>query len=472
MGPTEPRLQYKLLAWLLGPLMTLLVLDTAVTYWTSVNISNLAHDRSLHEIAREVALHVRASRGAPKLEMSDAAERILLVDQQDRLFFRVDAQDGTLIGGDPQLGGPAPAAAISGKPRFYDAVAHGAPVRVVSVRMPYDTNGAAGTVLVHVAETMNKRNRLALEILANVVVPQLLLIVMATLAVYLGISRGLLPLKRLQQAVSNRSHLDLSPVDTRNVPGEVMPLVVEVNDLMLRLGKTLNFQNRFIADAAHQLKTPVTGLKAQIELALREGDPAKVRHSLAQLYVSADRLSRLVRQLLSLARNEPGAVESVQLQAIDLNALAVEVAMEWVPVALKRDIDLGFEAWPEAVIIDADADRLRELINNLVDNAVRYSHEGGRVTVAVAMGPEREGRLAVSDDGPHIPVDERTRIFERFHRLLGSHADGSGLGLAIVSEIAALHGARITLEEDRDGVGNTFSVMFPPAGEKADASPA
>ncbi|ROZ76569.1 sensor histidine kinase [Ramlibacter sp. WS9] len=472
MERAEPRLQYKLLAWLLGPLMVLLVLDTVFTYWTSVNISNLAHDRSLHEIAREVVLHVRPSRGTPKLEMSNAAERILLVDQQDRLFYRVNARDGTLIGGDPALQGPQAAGPDAGKPRFYDAVVHGVPVRMISAWMPYDGDGASGTVLVHVAETLNKRNRLALEILANVVVPQLLLIVMAAQVVYFGISRGLRPLLRLQAAVSNRSHLDLSPVDTRNVPGEVMPLVTEVNELMLRLGKTLNFQNRFIADAAHQLKTPVSGLKAQIELALREDDPARVRHSLAQLYVSADRLSRLVRQLLSLARNEPGAVESVELQAIDLNALAVEVAMDWVPVALKRDIDLGFEAWPEPVVIDADADRLRELINNLVDNAVRYSQEGGRVTVAVGLTAEGQGRLSVSDDGPHIPVDERTRIFERFHRLLGSHADGSGLGLAIVSEIAALHDARITLEEDRDGIGNTFSVVFPAPAPEMDDPPA
>jgi len=261
--------------------------------------------------------------------------------------------------------------------------------------------------------------------------------------------------------VSDRSHLDLSPIDTHDVPGEVLPLVDEVNDLMSRLGRTFDFQNRFVADAAHQLKTPVSGLKAQIELALRESDPERVRHSLAQLYVSADRLSRLVRQLLSLARNEPGALTSVQLQALDLNAFALDVSMEWVPQALKRNIDLGFEGGDEVLMIDADRDRLRELINNLIDNAIRYSQPGGRVTVrAHAQGPD-QCRLAISDDGPSIPVADRARIFERFHRLLGTQEDGSGLGLAIVSEIAALHGARITLEEDVDGVGNTFSVFFP-----------
>jgi two-component system sensor histidine kinase TctE len=461
MGPAEPRLQHKLLAWLLGPLLILLILDTAFTYWSSLSFSNLAHDRSLHEIAREVGLHVKLHEHGPKLEMSPAAERILLVDQDDRVFFKVVTESGALIGGDPLISPPAAPFPMD-KPLFYEARLKGEPVRVVAVWMPFAENAASGKVLVQVAETLNKRNRLAWDILASVVIPQLLLIVMGTAAVYVGVSRGLAPLSRLERAVSHRSHLDLSPVELRGVPGEVRPLVEEVNELMLRVGKTLDFQNRFIADAAHQLKTPVAGLKTQIELALREEEPQRVRHSLAQLYVSADRLSRLVRQLLSLARNEPGAVEALQLQPLDMDAFALEISMEWVPQAIKHGVDLGFESAGGPVMISAERDRLRELINNLIDNAVRYSRQGGRVTVGVARSSDGEGQLSISDDGPSIPLEERTRIFERFHRLLGAHTDGSGLGLAIVSEIATLHGARITLEEDRDGVGNTFSVMFPP----------
>ncbi|WP_234814674.1 sensor histidine kinase, partial [Noviherbaspirillum denitrificans] len=284
------------------------------------------------------------------------------------------------------------------------------------------------------------------------------LIALAALVVHYGVARSLRPLQVLKSAVSDRSHLDLSPIPTDGVPGEVRPLVEEVNELMLRLGTTLNFQNRFIADAAHQLKTPVAGIKAQIEVALREQNPAEMQRSLAQLYMSADRLSHLVGQLLSLARNEPGAVESLVLQRIDLNALALEVTMEWVPEAIKRNVDLGFEG-DQPVLVKGDPHRLRELINNLVDNAVRYSQDGGRVTVRVRGGGQAQ--LAISDDGPRIPVEDRKRIFERFHRLLGSHTDGSGLGLAIVSEIASLHKAQITLEEDVDGIGNTFTVDFP-----------
>jgi two-component system, OmpR family, sensor histidine kinase TctE len=463
MPRPEPRLQRKLLAWLLGPLLALLVLDTVFAWSVSQRFADVAYDRALHEIAREIVLHVRRTADGPRLELSDSAATLLLMDAQDRVSFRVQAADGRVLGGDTAL--PPPSSSPSSGPadapvRFYPDELHGERVRMLAVRMPVDEAPGAPVVLVQVAETLHKRTRLAWEMVASVVLPQLLLIVLATAVVGFGVSRGLAPLQRLRRAVSDRSHLDLSPIDTANVPGEVRPLVDEVNDLMARLARTFDFQNRFVADAAHQLKTPVSGLKAQIELALRESDPERVRHSLTQLYISADRLSRLVRQLLSLARNEPNALEGVQLQPLDLNAFALEVSMEWVPSAIRRNIDLGFEGSEVPLMIDADRDRLRELIHNLIDNAIRYSEEGGRVTVRTGRTPDGQCQLSISDDGPRIPVEERARIFERFHRLLGTHEDGSGLGLAIVSEIATLHGARITLEEDTDGVGNTFGVLF------------
>ena len=404
MVPVEPRLQRKLLAWLMGPLMALLVLDTAASYWIALRFSNLANDRSLQEIAREVVLHVRPDGTGPKLEMSPAVERILLSDQDDEVRYRVTSDSGAFVGGDPGIPAPAPDRATPDKAVFYEATLLDKPVRVVSAWMPYDGASPGQRVQVQVAETLHKRSRLVWEILASVFIPQLLLILLAGVVVHFGVSRGLLPLKRLQAAVSSRSHLDLSPIDVRDVPGEVRPLVDEVNELMQRLGTTLDFQNRFIADAAHQLKTPVSGLKAQIEIALRENDPARVQHCLAQLYLSADRMSRLVAQLLALARNEPGAAQAIELQQIDLNTLAVDVAMRWVPDALKRDIDLGFEAWPDPVWIRGEPDRLRELLNNLVDNAVRYSRQSGRVTVAVSVAANGEGVLSVSDDSQKIPL--------------------------------------------------------------------
>jgi two-component system sensor histidine kinase TctE len=458
---SEPGLRRTLLQWLLGPLLVLLVLDTGVSYWTSQRAADLAHDRSLHEIAREVALHVRPATNGGPLVLSAAAERIFLVDFEDRVFFKVTAESGQVLGGEVALGPPAPDLLQGKRPVFYRSHFNGEPVRVVAIRVASDAEAVGSTVLVQVAETLNQRNALAREILAHAIVPQLLLIALATVAIWIGVRNGLWPLERLRLALSRRSHLDLEPIEEHGVPAEVQPLVDEVNELMARLGQALDLKNRFIADAAHQLKTPVSGLKAQIDLALRESDPQRLQHVMAQLYLGVDRLSRLVRQLLSLARNEPGATDRLRLQPLDLSALALEVSMEWVPQALRRQIDLGFEGDDAARMIRADADRLRELLNNLIDNAVRYSREGGRITVTVRAVPEGHVSLAVSDDGPHIPPEERTRIFERFHRLLGTTADGSGLGLAIVSEIAMLHGARIALTEDEDGIGNTFSVLFP-----------
>lgn len=468
-----PWLRRQLLAWLLGPLLLLLVLDSAAAYWNAVRFSDLAFDRALHEVGREMALHVQRddTTGTARLALSEAAGRMLLGDADDRIFYRVTDAQGRVLGALGDLPAATPALpATDTMPRYSRQQVQGEPVRMLVAWMPTSAATTATTALrgqaqplvqVQVAETLHKRNRFAWEMVANVVWPQLLLIVMATAVVWFGVAHALQPLQRLRRALAGRSHLDLSPIATHGVPGEVRPLVDEVNDLLGRLGKTFDFQNRFVADAAHQLKTPVSGLKAQIELAQREADPQRLRHSLQQLSISVDRLARLVRQLLSLARNEPGALDAVRLRPLDLNAHALEVSMEWVPQALKRSIDLGFEGAPHPLVIHADGDRVRELINNLIDNAIRYSAQAGRVTVRVATAEGGQCRLSISDDGPGIPVAERARIFERFHRLLGTQQDGSGLGLAIVSEIALMHGARITLEDDADGVGNTFSVFFP-----------
>ncbi len=453
-------LQRKLLVWLLGPLLALLALDTVITSSSSIQFSNQAYDRSLQEIAREVLLQVRYEEGRPRLDIGEDNSPILFVDQDDRVFYQVQDDSARLINANATIDAP-PVQSWRGNTMFYDDVVNGEPVRVVALRASISKDNPSDKVLVQVAETLNKRKRLARDILASVLIPQLLLVVLASVTVYFGIKHCLRPLQQVRQAVSNRSHLDLSALDMERVPEEVRPLLDEVNDLLRRLEKTLNFQNRFIADASHQLKTPVAGIKTQIELMLRESDPDAMRHSVAQLYVSVDRLSRLVGQLLSLARNEPAAVENLKLQDMDLNALVLDATMNWVPEAIRHKVDLGFEGAELPVMIKGEPHRLRELINNLIDNAIRYSQNEGRVTVRVENG-ERP-RISISDDGPHIPVEERKRIFERFHRLLGGHVEGSGLGLAIASEIAALHKAEITLEEDFDGIGNTFSVVFPPA---------
>lgn len=457
MRSEAPLLRTQLLTWVLAPLSLLLSADAFLTYWIALSFSQRAYDRSLVEIAREVSLHLRAEEGAVKLDLPDDARSVLISDPADRVYFAVAGADGRIVAGDPipaPGGNPAGARAAL----YYDAVLAGSPVRVVELRLAPDRASGRPAAIVRVAETENKRNELAREILLSVVLPQLLLVVIAGAVVWTGVVRGLGPLKRLQRAVAERSHLDRSPVPAQGVPGEVLPLVQEINQLLARLDTVLTLQSRFIADAAHQLKTPIAALRTEIEVALREDDPARGRQSLLGTRALLERLSRLVSQLLSLARNEPEAAGGARLVPLDLDGFVLGVAKDWVPAALERRIDLGFEPSGQATKIRGDAPRLRELLDNLLDNAVRYTDEGGRITVRVLASR----CIEVSDDGPAIPPEERLRVFERFHRLLGSPQGGSGLGLAIAQEIARIHGAEITLREDVDGVGNTFTVAFPP----------
>ena len=457
MPRDEPWLRRQLLTWLLVPLTLLLLADAFVSYWITLDFSRRAYDRSLIEIAHEIALYLRPGSGRPELDMPEAARRVLLTDPSDRIFFGVTSLDGSHVAGDPL---PAPSGALARGLRdetLYDGVVQGTPVRVVEYRA--ELSGGRSIAVVRVAETQVKRNDLAREMLLSVIVPQVLLVILAGALVWVGVARGLSPLVRLQKAVAARSPYDLSPIGIAEVPGEVRPLLASINALLERLGRAMTLQSRFVADAAHQLKTPVAGLQAQVELALRQESASLTRDALMVFQRGLERLARLVSQLLSLARNEPDAAAAVRMAPLDLNALALEAASSWVPEALRKEIDLGFEAARASVIVEGDAERLRELVDNLLDNAIRYSSPGGRVTVHVGAQPLPT--LFVHDDGPSIPAEERQRVFERFHRLLGTNSEGSGLGLAIAQEIARMHGAVISLADDADGVGNTFAVTFP-----------
>ena len=464
--PREPRkLRSQLLTWLFIPLLLLLIIDTFVSYWVAIEFSRRAYDRSLVEIAREISLHLRESGGHVALDLPPDSRQILLTDPEDRIHFEVSGADGRFAEGEPLPHAEEPAGVARGEERYFEAVVRATPVRVVELRVEADSVTGRPAAIVRVAETQVKRRALAREILLSVVIPQALIILVAGLVVWIGVVQGLSPLERLRQAVAARSHRDWSPIVADDVPAEVRPLLDSINDLVGRLDRALTLQNRFISDAAHQLKTPVTVLKTQLEVAMREDDPERLRQALMTAQTGIERLSRVVSQLLSLARNEPEAAREVTLAPTDLNALAFDVSQGWVPEALKKNIDLGFEGPEAPVTIRGDDSRLRVLLDNLVDNAVRYTPEGGHVTVRVSGAGQPT--IEVSDDGPRIPLHERQRVFERFHRLLGHTQAGSGLGLAIAREIASLHGGRIDLRDDADGVGNAFRVTFPAAPDGA-----
>lgn len=450
-------LRRKLLTWLFFPLLFLWLVGAAVAYYLALNFSNIAYDRSLLGSTRALAEQVKTVDGRAVVELPRAALDILQSDEHDKVYYQVIGADGQLLAGTPKL--PLPEAGnLAGTPQFHEVRLNGQKVRIAAIHLDIAGN-APGPILVQVGETLNKRKILAGEVLTGVMLPQLILILLAALAVRLGIGRGLAPLQRLRQEIANRSHRDLSPVPELDTPQEVRPIIHAINELMERLGNALEAQQRFIADAAHQLRTPLAGLKTQTELALRQTDPEQMRHALLQLKTSAERTSRLVAQVLALARAEYGMANRADLKPLDLNRLARETTMEWVPEAVKKNIDLGYEGSEQPVLIDGDEVRLKMLLDNLLDNAIRYCPSGCRVTARVTEGSEKT--LTVEDNGPGIPPAEKELVFQRFYRVLGNQNDGSGLGLAIVKEIAEIHQARISLDTPPEGRGTAIKIAFP-----------
>ncbi len=336
-------------------------------------------------------------------------------------------------------------------------------MRVVAIRLPVQGLAPGETVQVAIAETLVKRQTLVREVFWETLAPQLLLLCIAAPAVWFGVARGLLPLAALRAQITSRSHRDLSPVAEELSPPEVRPLVHAINDLLERLRVAIEAQKRFVADAAHQLRTPLAGLKTHAELALRRADPDTVQQSLLQIKTASERSSHLLNQLLAMARAEPGG-RAVPFERIDLASIARAVTVQWIPAAVDKNIDLGYESVSRDPSALGDPMMVRELLSNLIDNAVRYTQRGGHVTVTVASAHQRV-TVSVTDDGPGIPDAEHERVFERFHRVLGTDQDGCGLGLAIVREIADRHAAEVEIGTGLGHRGTRIAVAFPNARE-------
>jgi two-component system sensor histidine kinase TctE len=452
-------LRQRLLAWLLAPLVLWSLGSSGLAYLLAVHFTTLAYDRSLHASIRDIERQMTVVDGRPAINLPRAAIQILEWNEEDRVYYRVATASGKHIAGDPSL--PAPALLVPGRTQYYEAQLGNATVRVAASLVP--VTGAQEAVLVAAAESTDARRSIAREILFATLVPEALLVALAAVGVWYGVGRGLLPLERLRVEVGRRSDQDLSSLEARRVPREVRPLVDAINALLTRLDSALAAHRRFVANAAHQLRTPLAGLNAQAELALRESEPAAIRLSLEQLHQAAGRAARLVSQLLSLARLEPRSGRPLQVEPLDLNELARDTTARWVPPALAQGIDLGFEG-SASVRVLGDRLLLEELLSNLLDNAVRYTPARGEATVRVQRASTGTV-LSVEDNGPGIPEDERGKVLERFHR--GSTAfqtAGSGLGLAIVREIAVTHGAEMRVEAGRDGRGTRVSVTFPDKG--------
>lgn len=459
MGIKPRSLRRQLLTWLLALLIPLLLIGTINSYFRAYNFSDLAYDRSLFRAALALADQVLVVRGKVVVNLPQTALDLLEYDEDDWIYYRVTDPRGRTVTGDARL--PLPhILPAPGDHLFYDAMFGDKLLRVAVFSLPLKGTSAKGVALVQVAETKAKRDQFAGEIIAAMMVPQVLIVLLAGVMVHYGVRRGLAPLDRLQRAVEQRSHRDLSIVPIEDSPREVQPLLRAMNDLLQRLRDSIAHQQRFTADASHQLRTPLAGLQTQAEMALRESDPARIRHALEWIQSGTVRLSHLVSQLLALARVEPGSGLEVSMQVLDLVKLARETTEEWVSAGLSRQIDLGFESARSQIFISGNALMLRELLANLLDNAIRYTPLQGKVTVAVAVDAHW-AKLVVEDNGPGIPADEHERIFERFHRLPETMGEGCGLGLAIVREIAQAHAAEIEVAAGPNGIGTRIIVNLP-----------
>ena len=451
-------LRRTLLFWLLVPLVALFSIGTVVVYQLAIGYAEDAYDRSLLESASDIQHLAQDSLNTSgRFELPRTARDILMDDKFDKSYFSVLDENGVLVSGDGKLPLPPADAALEEGSTAYDTVVDGAKVRAILSEMHAEVAGRAHTWRILVGETRNKRDGLADDILTGFVVPQALVILLSAVLVMLGVRRGLAPLEELRASLAQRSHNDLRALDTPKVPIEVQPLMQEINNLLARLKSVFEAQKRFTADAAHQLRTPLAGLAAQTDLAQAQPNPPQTQHALDQIKEVLGRLNHAVGQLLSLARNEPGAEKSLQMEPLDLNQFGRKATLEWVEQAVEHGIDLGFEGTPSPVMIAGDSLRLREMLDNLLDNALRYCPRGSTVTVRVAD----DRSLCVEDNGPGIPVEEREQVFERFHRLIGNEAEGNGLGLSIVKEIAGIHGATVGISTGKNDEGVSFRVIFP-----------
>ncbi|MGJ7527032.1 sensor histidine kinase N-terminal domain-containing protein [Variovorax sp. GB1P17] len=462
----------EILDWMLTPLLLLVPVSIGVTWLVAQGIANAPFDRALEHNVKALAELVTVKDGQTQFVLSQPAREILRADNAGNVYYQLLDGHDTLLSGDrdlpmPGLDEPLP----PGQVFLHNSALHGKEVRVASLWIASGVADVPPTLL-QLAETREKQAVLALEIIKGVLLPQFAILPLAVLLIWLALVRGIKPLSVVEARIRERRPGDLSPLDESSVPLEVVPLVSSVNELLNKLNDSIDTQKRFLADAAHQLKTPLAGLRMQADLAQREGANAdELKQSLKQIGRASVRATHTVNQLLSLARAE-GTSAMTHQQPCDLARLTIEVVREAVPRAIEKRIDLGYEgaqAGAPGVVFDGNPTLLKELVRNLVDNALNYTPSApperpGRITVRVLADPFGHVLLLqVEDNGPGIAESDRELVFEPFYRVLGNEADGSGLGLPIVREIANQHRAQVKLEDAHPGKhppGALFTVRF------------
>ncbi len=452
-------LRGRLLLLLLGPLLVIVAVSGVIGYFQAVYYAQREYDQSLYDHTHSLALLVEKHGRRISLNMPRQARRMFLWGNIDSTYYQIATGDKVLAG---EAVFPEPAK-DSRVLRFddliiFDGEVRGTPVR--AARLLIDRPEFGQPVQVNVAETQFRRESLAQNILMSVLAPQLVLILIVAVVVWFGVNRSLRPLARMTRSLERQTQHRISPVSEEGVPREVRPLSGAINELLRRLEQALEAQRQFIANAAHQLRTPLTAMRLNMER-LREPLTREEREETVEyLQRSVERAIRLSQQLLTLARAEPGSLSREAFEPVDLAALARETGMSWVPLAMDREVELQFEGPSRPVMVSGHPTLLQEALSNLIDNAIKYGGKPGRVLVRVADAPTPS--LAVLDSGPGIPREAGDQVFQRFYR--GDQGgEGSGLGLSIVKDIATLHEAGVTLTEGLDGRGLGAVMTFPAA---------
>jgi two-component system, OmpR family, sensor histidine kinase TctE len=447
-APPQQSIRRRLLVLLVSVLLLLVASASAITYWVALRSANDAYDRSLLDPALDLQQNIRIDNGILSLDLPPKAQEALMYDRVDDVVFQIRGPDGVVIAGVDDL--PAALDLTRGKHEFYDTTLHGMDFRVAALLN--DQN-----VLVQVGETRHKRNRLVGEILFAELIPTSLIALITIALAWAAVAHGLSPLARVREELLRRSPQDLRPIESDIAPIEIAPVVDAFNRLLGRLRDASAMQQRFLANAAHQLRTPLAGLQMHLELLLRREQSSDIRSDLERLHKATLRSGHMTNQLLALAKAESTPGIEPRLQPVDLYQCAEAAAQQWVPTAIARSIDLGFSL--EHNVVPGDPVLLAALLDNLIDNALRYTPPGGAVTVNCGVRQDIP-YLSVEDTGAGIPDADRINVLERFYRVAGTQGEGSGLGLAIVKEIADKHRARVGIETPANGRGTRVVVLF------------
>ncbi len=429
---------------------------------SSRKAANEAYDRVLLGSALAIAERVAIEGNKILVDVPYVALEMLTSAAQDRVFYQVSGPSAKFITGYADLPAiPRHLTPLRSDPVFYEAHYKGATVRIGAVVRVLSSPKLSARVVIKVAETVEARNALISELITGAALRQALLILVAAIIVWVGLGRGLKPLTRLEEALNRRNPADLHPIQ-HEVPYEVRNLIGAINHLMERLSNSIEAMQRFTANAAHQLRTPLAAIKTQTEVALRHQDPDETQKTLSHLHDSAEQTTRLINQLMSLARATPGEGSLIQ-EDFDIRQLCIDVTKTMVPTAIEAGIDLGFEGEDIPLHITGDPTLFEELLRNLTHNAISYCPSGSHTSVRVRK-QNGAAVIEVEDNGPGIPESEREAAFERFHRLPSSNPSGCGLGLSIVQEIARQQGgdAKILSGKDNSGTLVQVSVALSP----------